>query len=77
MGFKGAWQCQKQRSQYLEVIMQQILQTITSEATMKNTIMLGAVLGVLAATAIYSATNEKPVKRAKKMLLDRLEDILD
>jgi hypothetical protein len=43
---------------------------------MKNSLIIGAMLGVVAATAIYSKMNASPAKKAKKAFLDKLEDVL-
>lgn len=44
---------------------------------MKNAVLFGAMLGVVTATAIYSASNQNLLKRTKKSLLKKLEDVLD
>ncbi len=44
---------------------------------MKNSVLLGVTLGVVAATAIYSASNQNLVKKTKRTLLKKLEDVLD
>ena len=36
---------------------------------MKNSLLIGAVLGVVTATAIYTASNQNLVKKTKKVLL--------
>lgn len=47
------------------------------EVIMKNSMWIGAVLGVVTATAIYSASNQNLVKKTKKALLHKLEEVLD
>ena len=42
------------------------------EVIMKNSMWIGAVLGVVTATAIYSASNQNLVKKTKKALLHKL-----
>ena len=44
---------------------------------MKNSLLIGAVLGVVTATAISTASNQNLVKKPKKALLHKLEDVLD
>lgn len=44
---------------------------------MKNSVWIGAFLGVVTATAIYSASNQNLVKKTKKALLHKLEEVLD
>ena len=44
---------------------------------MKHAVLFGAMLGVVTATAIYSARNHNLLKRTKKALLHKLEDVLD
>lgn len=44
---------------------------------MKSSALLGAMLGVVTATAIYSASNQNLMKKTKRTLLKKLEDILD
>ena len=47
------------------------------EVIMKNSMWIGAILGVVTATAIYSASNQNLVKKTKKALLHKLEEVLD
>lgn len=47
------------------------------EVIMKNSMLLGAMFGVVAATAIYSASNQNLIKKTKRTLLKKLEDVLD
>lgn len=51
--------------------------TDTVEVIMKNSMLLGAMFGVVAATAIYSASNQNLIKKTKRTLLKKLEDVLD
>ena len=44
---------------------------------MKNAVLFGAVLGVVTATAIYSASNQNLLKGTKKNLIRKLEEVLD
>ena len=45
---------------------------------MKNSLLIGAILGVVTATAIYSASGGgSAVKRTKRAVLKKIEDILD
>lgn len=46
------------------------------EDEMKNSVLLGAMIGVVAATAIYNKMNVSPAKKAKKAIIDKLEDVL-
>lgn len=43
---------------------------------MKNSLMIGAVIGVITATAIYTSTNKKNSKNTKKAILNKLEDMI-
>lgn len=44
---------------------------------MKNSVLIGAMLGIVTATAIYTASDRGLVKKTKKTLLKKLEDVLD
>ena len=45
---------------------------------MKNTLLLGAMPGIVTATAIYSANGGvNAVKRTKRAILKKIEDVLD
>lgn len=43
---------------------------------MKNSLLIGAILGVVTATAIYGSTGHNSMKKAKKAFIDKVEDIL-
>lgn len=48
------------------------------EVDMKNTLLIGAMLGIVTATAIYSANGGvNAVKRTKRAILKKIEDVLD
>lgn len=40
-------------------------------------LLLGAVLGMAAACAVYSASNQKCVRKTKRAIIGKLEDLLD
>ncbi len=44
---------------------------------MKASILIGTMLGVVTATIIYNAMEEKPAKKTKKMIVDKIEDMLN
>lgn len=45
---------------------------------MKSTLLIGAMLGIVTATAIYSANGGvNAVKRTKRAILKKIEDVLD
>lgn len=43
---------------------------------MKNSLIIGAMLGVVTATAIYGGMSNNSMKKAKKAFINKLEDVL-
>ncbi len=43
---------------------------------MKNAMLFGAMLGVMAATVVYGTTGHNNMKKAKRAFIDKMEDIL-
>ena len=43
---------------------------------MKHSLMIGAMLGIVTATALYCGTTNCSFKKAKKALVNKIEDII-
>ncbi len=43
---------------------------------MKNSILIGAMLGIVTATALYCSTSNTSLKKAKRALVNKIEDII-
>ncbi len=43
---------------------------------MKKSLLIGTMLGIVAATAIYSSTSASSVKKVKRAIVNKVEDIL-
>lgn len=43
---------------------------------MKSSLIVGTMLGVVAATAIYSNVSNNSMKKVKKVLMNKIEDII-
>lgn len=43
---------------------------------MKNSLVLGTMLGLVAATAIYCGTSNNSLKKAKRALVNKIEDVI-
>lgn len=43
---------------------------------MKNSLWIGATLGIVTATAIYLGTSNTSLKKAKKALVNKIEDLI-
>ena len=49
---------------------------ITGGKQMKNSLLIGAMLGIVTATALYCGTSNRSIKRAKRSLVNKIEDVL-
>ncbi len=43
---------------------------------MKKTLLLGTVIGMVTATMLYVGTNNHSLKKAKRALINKIEDII-
>ncbi len=43
---------------------------------MKNSLWIGAMLGIVTATALYCGTSNNSLKKAKRALVNKIEDII-
>ena len=43
---------------------------------MKNSLLIGAMLGIVTATALYCGTSNRSIKKAKRSLVNKIEDVL-
>lgn len=43
---------------------------------MKNSLIIGAMLGIVTATALYCSTSHNSIKKAKRALVNKIEDVL-
>ncbi len=43
---------------------------------MKNTLIIGTMLGIVTATAIYCSMSNNSVKKAKRAFVNKIEDII-
>lgn len=43
---------------------------------MKNSLIIGAMLGLVSATAIYCGMSNNSVKKAKRAFVNKIEDII-
>lgn len=49
---------------------------ITGGKHMKNSLLIGAMLGIVTATALYCGTSNHSIKKAKRSLVNKIEDVL-
>jgi hypothetical protein len=43
---------------------------------MKNSLLIGAMLGIVTATALYCGSSNHSFKKAKRSLVNKIEDVL-
>lgn len=43
---------------------------------MKNSLLIGTMLGIVTATALYCSTQNNSLKKAKRALVNKIEDII-
>lgn len=43
---------------------------------MKHSLLIGAMLGIVTATALYCGTSNTSLKKAKRALVNKIEDII-
>lgn len=43
---------------------------------MKGSLLIGAMLGIVTATALYCSTSNTSLKKAKRALVNKIEDII-
>lgn len=43
---------------------------------MKHSLLIGTMLGIVTATALYCGTSNHSLKRAKRSLVNKIEDII-
>lgn len=43
---------------------------------MKNSLLIGAMLGIVTATALYCSTSNHSLKKAKRAFVNKIEDVI-
>ncbi len=43
---------------------------------MKKSLLIGTMLGIVAATAVYSSTSASSMRKAKRAFVNKIEDII-